>query len=301
MMRAAALLLLSWWIAAPALAQESQEIGQMRLYIQQLEERLRQLTGQNEQLSYELNQLRAQTGQGAIGQPGAAPQQTGAVPLQPAPAFQDGVAQAPAPEFGAPQDPGALSVAPDDPLISPDGGHAGAPVDLSVLAGGGLGADPSGGFGAPIQPALPGETQTAGLPSMPSAPTALSGSARDEYDLAYGYVLTGEYGLAEQSFQNWLASFPDDPQATDARFWLAESHFQQGEYRDAANTFLAVYKEAEQSPKGPDALLKLGMSLSALGEKNAACATLAEIGRKYPGSSPALMSRVDAETERAGC
>ena len=69
-------------------------------------------------------------------------------------------------------------------------------------------------------------------------------------------------------------------------FWLGESHLQQGEYRDAANAFLAVYKTAPDSPKGPDALLKLGVSLSALGEKSAACATLAEVGRRYPQAPP---------------
>src|SRR5688572_25826381 len=47
--------LLSAAPAAPAAAQSAQELGQMRLYVQQLEERVRQLTGENERLSYELN------------------------------------------------------------------------------------------------------------------------------------------------------------------------------------------------------------------------------------------------------
>ena len=143
--------------------------------------------------------------------------------------------------------------------------------------------------------------QAAAIPGTPAPTTALSGTPRDEYDLAYGYVLTGDYGLAEQSFKTWLASFPSDPQAADAQFWLGESHLQQGEYQEAANAFLAVYKTAPDSTKGPDALLKLGMSLSALGETEAACATLAEVGRKYPTAPEALMSRVNAEAGRAGC
>ena len=171
----------------------------------------------------------------------------------------------------------------------------GGPIDLSVLAGGGAGA---GDFGVPLDPGIPNSMQPATLPGAPQRTAALSGSPRDEYDLAYGYILTGDYGLAEESFRNWLATFPSDPQAADAQFWLGESHFQQREYRDAANAFLAVYKTGERSTKGPDALTKLGMSLAALGEKGAACATLAEVGRKYPGASPALMSRVDAEAAR---
>jgi tol-pal system protein YbgF len=295
-MRALVFCLAILGLLAPAAAQQSQEVAQLRLYIQQLEERLRQLTGQNEQLLYQLNQLQAATGQAP-----AASGESGNL----APGSSQAVAGAQNPfdpSLLAPAQDGAPdSVARDDPLIAPDGVETDAPADLSTMAGGyptGAGAN---GVTAPLpQPGLPGQTQTAALPGTPAS-AALSGSARDEYDLAYGYILTGDYGLAEQSFQNWLAAFPDDPQAPDARFWLGESHYQQGEYREAANEFLAVYKAAPDTPKGPDALLKLGVSLSALGEKNAACATLAEVGRKYPQASPALMSRVDDEKSRAGC
>ena len=318
-MRLPAFVLACVWLIAPAAAQTAQELGQMRLYIQQLEERVRQLTGQNEQLTYELNQLRAQLPAGQApaqtggltaplpgaqaglqpppGQPIGAPQNLGAAVPQDLGAPQDVGAPQP---LGAPQDLGAASVAANDPLIAPDGLDAGGPIDLSVLAGGAPGAafDPNA---AALDPSLPQETQTAGLPVAPPATTALSGSSRDEYDLAYGYILTGDYDLAEQSFQTWLANFPGDPQAVDAQFWLGESHFQQREFREAANAFLAVYKGAEQSPKAPDALLKLGMSLAALGEKSAACATLAEVGRRYPQASAGLKDRVEDEANRAGC
>jgi tol-pal system protein YbgF len=155
-----------------------------------------------------------------------------------------------------------------------------------------------------VEPAPGAPTDTVMLTpdqATPAPTTALSGSARDEYDLAYGYILTGDYGLAEESFKAWLATFPGDPQAADAEFWLGESHLQQGEYREAANAFLAVYKEAPESTKGPDALLKLGVSLSALGEKPAACATFAELGRRYPRAAESVMSRVRDEQGKAGC
>jgi tol-pal system protein YbgF len=278
------------WMIAPASAQTAQEAGQMRLYIQQLEERVRQLTGQNEQLAHELNQLRAQV-------PATpAPVQTGAIAAEPQPGFQPSAVQ----PLEAPQDLGVTSISPDDPLIAPDGFGAGGPIDLSVLAGVTPGAafDPGAGL---VDPSLPQGTQTAGLPAAPPLATSLSGSPRDEYDLAYGYILTGDYDLAEQSFQNWLAAFPGDQQVADAQFWLGESHFQQREYREAANAFLDVYQDAQQSPKAADALLKLGMSLAALGEKSAACATLAEVGRKYPQASAALIDRVKDEADRTGC
>ena len=303
-MRACLLLLLvPLWLSAPAAAQTAeQQEGQMRLYIQQLEDRVRQLTGENERLTYELNQARAALGQpqvqaGAPGQPGQT-LDSGGAPQTLQPSMQaDGNASGPG---APPRDLGQLAANPDDQLV-PDGSENGAPVDLSTLAGGVAGELVQPTPGAPGQQGAAPGPEMAGMPAAPPPTTALSGSARDEYDLAYGYILTGDYALAEQTFTAWLASYPSDPQAPDAEFWLGESHLQQGEYRDAANAFLTVYKSAPDSPKGPDALLKLGVSLSALGEKTAACGTFAELGRRYPQASASLVSRVHDEENRAGC
>jgi tol-pal system protein YbgF len=300
MMRACFSLLISVWLIAPVTAQ-TQEEGEMRLYIQQLEERIRQLTGENERLFYELNQMRASLGQPPLQ---AGPQQTGAVNGVAPNVDNTGVQVGPnLPPGAPPQELGSISVSPNDPLIAPDGVDESAPVDLSTLAGGVagelVGSDPA--TAAVPSTGVAPDLQTAGLPAAPSPTTALSGSPRDEYDLAYGYILTGDYDLAEETFKTWLASFPTDPQSPDAQFWLGESHLQQGEYRDAANAFLGVYQTAPDSTKGPDALMKLGVSLSALGEKTAACATLAELGKRYPQASEALTSRVRDEEARAGC
>lgn len=288
--------------ASPALAQtEDQELGQMRLYVQQLEERVRQLTGENERLLYELNQLRASTGQPPVTTGGLPPADAlNALPPAEGQPNNAGLQQGQEPAPGAaPQDLGSIAAAPNDQLLAPPGSQAGAPVDLSTLAGGLAGELVGPAAGTPTD-AAPGQ-QLAGMPAAPPATTALSGSARDEYDLAYGYILTGDYGLAEETFKTWLAAFPNDPQAPDAEFWLGESHLQQGEYRDAANAFLTVYKSAPDSPKGPDSLLKLGVSLSALGEKTAACGTFAELARRYPQASQSLTTRVHDEESRAGC
>lgn len=284
-------------VAWPAAAQSEAEAGRMRLYIQQLEDRVRQLTGENEQLVHELSLLRAQPG---------APAQVGAVTISPAAPVGGAGQLEPEPAAGQPSsDFLANSIAADDPLIAPDGDpHAaepqlepGGPIDLSVLASGvpAGSAAPANAAGVPA-PSLDGQ-----VAALPAAASAMSGSPRDQYDLAYGYILTADYDLAELRFGEWLAANPADPQATDARFWLGESHFQQGEFREAANSFLTVYKQAGQSPKAPDSLLKLGMSLAALGEKPAACATLSEVAKRYPQADPALLSRVDDAAGQAGC
>jgi TolA-binding protein len=73
------------------------------------------------------------------------------------------------------------------------------------------------------------------------------------------------------------------------------------QYRDAANEFLAGYKAYPKSGKAPDALLKLGLSLAGLGERDAACSTFAAVLKQYPNASNALRQRIKVEQSSAGC
>ena len=142
-------------------------------------------------------------------------------------------------------------------------------------------------------PGRPAGQQLATLP--PSA------SPQDEYDMAYGYVLHKDYALAEQAFRDFLKKHPNEHLVPDAQYWLGESLFQQQHYRDAAESFLGVSTKFEHSGKAPDALLRLGQSLAAMNQKEAACATLAEIGRKYPRASAGVKRGVAQEQKRAHC
>ena len=141
--------------------------------------------------------------------------------------------------------------------------------------------------------AATGTVQLATLP--PSA------SPQDEYDMAYGYVLHKDYALAEQAFRDFLHKYPDEHLVPDAQYWLGESLFQRQRYRDAAESFLAVSTKFEKSGKAPNALLRLGQSLAALHQKEAACATFAEVGRKYPSASASVKRGVTQELKRAHC
>ena len=77
--------------------------------------------------------------------------------------------------------------------------------------------------------------------------------------------------------------------------------FQQQQYRDAAESFLAVSTKYETTARAPEALLRLGQSLAALGEKEAACASLGEVLRKYPHATAAVKQAVDREQKRGRC
>ena len=124
---------------------------------------------------------------------------------------------------------------------------------------------------------------------------------KDEYDLAYGYVLHKDYGPAADTFRDFLHKYPTDRLAPEAQYWLGESLFQGQHYRDAAEAFLAVSTKYDTTARAPDALLRLGQSLAALGEKEAACASLGEVLRKYPRASASVKQGVDREQKRVHC
>jgi tol-pal system protein YbgF len=301
--------------------------------IDRIENSLRQLTGTLEQLQYQNQQLQMQLkrmqddteyrlqqlgSKGTVPTAGAAPRamapQTPAVPMTaPADAAAPGrrsdafdpSRQPNAP--GAPRTLGNEAVAapvPDNaanvpPVGAPDGRAPGAPLDLSTLAANPIPqaapvAAPPGVAGVQPRTAAPAAgVQLATLP--PSA------SPQDEYDMAYGYVLHKDYPLAEQTFRDFLRKYPNERLVPEAQYWLGESLFQGQHYRDAAESFLAVSTKYESSGKAPDALLRLGQSLAALSQREAACATLAEVGRKYPRASASVKRGVTQEQKRAHC
>ncbi|MGH9485691.1 MAG: tol-pal system protein YbgF, partial [Terriglobales bacterium] len=174
-----------------------------------------------------------------------------------------------------------------------------------------MGAGPRGAPMAPAQQAGLPRPQGAQLPPPPPRNTSATGvqlatlpptsSPKDEYDLAYGYVLRKNYGLAEQTFRDFLQKYPNQKLRPVAQYWLGESQFQQKRYRDAAESFLAVSTKYERSGKAPQALMRLGQSLAAMHQKEAACAALAEVGRKYPHAAASIKHGVTREQKRAHC
>ena len=107
--------------------------------------------------------------------------------------------------------------------------------------------------------------------------------------------------LPPTSFRGFLRLYPSDRLAPEAQYWLGESLFQQQQYRDAAESFLAVSTKYEATARAPEALLRLGQSLAALGEKEAACASLGEVLRKYPRATSSVKQAVDREQKRGHC
>jgi tol-pal system protein YbgF len=317
-------------LGSPAFAQQSDD-ADAEMRIQQLENRLRQLTGQNEELQYRNRQLeerlRALQG-GAQAAPGGPPpiaQPSVATAPPPSPAYRPPQAQpgydaqiaAPAPIIQEPPqgvplaqgrrrgdafDPGQNPNAPGAPRAL-GGGQLPIANDAAVGAPGGRGA------GEPLDLANTSPRDPGALPPPPRGPGASSAlttlppsaTPKDEFDLGIGYMQRKDYALAEETMRNFAQKYPSDPLMADSQYWLGESFFQRQMYRDAAESFLAVTTKFDKSGKAPDALLRLGQSLAALKEKEAACAALGEVTRKYPRASSGVKAAVDREQKRVKC
>ena len=152
----------------------------------------------------------------------------------------------------------------------------------------------------------------ADIPSAPATSQAPSGGAvvaslpstNSPEELSrnsYQFILSGDYNTAEQGFRQHIERFPTDAKAADAHYWLGEALLGQQKYRDAAEVFLGASKDYSKSKKAPDMMLKLGISLMGLKQRDVACATFAEIGKRYPDATSALKERVKQERALASC
>jgi tol-pal system protein YbgF len=274
------------------------------LRIERLESQIRQLTGTIEQLQFRNQQLESQIRRmQEEGAPRSAVQSRPQNPASPsaAPPGRRGDAFDPLQNPNAPGAPHTLGStnapttmpstsadASDQPVGAPGGRGAGAPLDLATVA------PPNGAVsGQSTRNAAAGSGALATLPP--------SQTPRDEYDLAYGYMVRKDYALAEDAFRSFLSRYPDDRLVGDATYWMGESMFQRQRFRDAAEAFLNVSTKYESIAKAPDALLRLGQSLAALGEKEAACASLGEVSRKFPRASAGVKQGVEREQKRVRC
>jgi tol-pal system protein YbgF len=287
--------------------------------LDRLESQIRQLTGVIEQLQFRNQQLEGQVRRmqedaeyrfqelGSKGSPRMARPQNPPMPSSPAATVapsRRGDAFDPAQNPNAPGSPHTLGStnpgggqspmsppmvanAGEQPVGAPGGRGAGAPLDLATMA-------PPGG-------PLPGPPRNPNAGGAPVATLPPSQTPRDEFDLAYGYVLRRDYALAEDGFRAFLSKYPTDRLAGDATYWFGESLFQRQRYRDAAEAFLNVSTKFESTAKAPDALLRLGQSLAQLGEKEAACASLGEVVRKFPRASAGVKQGVEREQKRVRC
>ena len=139
------------------------------------------------------------------------------------------------------------------------------------------------------------------LPKAGDVQDTLPESADELFDLGYNHVQTGRYEEAENMLTKFSNNYADHPRMPEARFWLGESYLGRSQFKKAAEVYLDAQKRWPNSKFGPQTLLKLGVSLAGLNQRELACATFAKVTQKYPDTSRAVRRNVAYEQNAARC
>jgi len=174
--------------------------------------------------------------------------------------------------------------------VSPDAGNAQASTA------------PAEGTLGQTGPADGSSASSGGGAAAAAAPSLLpNGTPETQYDFAIDLMKRGQYDRARSAFEEFLQLHPKHELAGNAQYWLGETYYAQNDYKRAGDAFLTGYTTYASSSKAPDSLLKLGMSLAALDNKDAACTVWGELGSKFPQASPSVVARAKLERQKAGC
>jgi tol-pal system protein YbgF len=302
----AAVLLASASMFAPASAQDANS------RIDMLEEQIRMLTGKVEELNFSVKQLQGQLrkSNATSTAPEAAPAPAAPkkkvvisssdgeetieqVPLAPAKKTQAATAEEPSIYGDGTQDLAAGGNAAAQPG---DGGFEGQVIEdgTQVAANPAVTADEDANTVANPNDVI---SDDAGGVEQVSLQQDTPESLYKRSDEA---LLRRQFPEAEKGFKDFLSKYPEHSLAGSAQYWLGETFYVQGNYRTAAQNFLAGYQKFPKSRRAPDSLLKLGLSLNKLGQKSQACAALGNVAGEFPKAVEAK-KRAATEFKRAGC
>ena len=124
---------------------------------------------------------------------------------------------------------------------------------------------------------------------------------QEQYAFARSLLTRLDYESAERAFREFLDGNAEHELAGNAQFWLGETYYVRQNFAEAAAAFIDGFQRYPGGVKAPDNLLKLGMSLAQLGQKQDACATLAELVGRFPDAEERIARRATQEIERLGC
>jgi len=126
-----------------------------------------------------------------------------------------------------------------------------------------------------------------GAVAPPPVAARPNGSDQQNYEAAMKLVEGKKYDEAERAFTSFLGSFPTSPLADNAQYWLGETFYVRGNYRDGLAAFRKLIESYPQSDKVPDALLKVGFCQAELGDRNGARSSLQGVVQQFPGTTAA--------------
>ncbi|MAK12145.1 MAG: tol-pal system protein YbgF [Candidatus Pelagibacter sp.] len=126
-------------------------------------------------------------------------------------------------------------------------------------------------------------------------------SPEEQYKFATSLIKVGDYDQAELALKEFVKKNPKHKLAGNAQYWYAETFYIRQLYHDAAAAYLDGYQKYPRSLKGPQNLLKLGVTLSELGEKDQGCQMLDGIKKQYPKAKQSVIQKAKYEKKKYKC
>ena len=122
-----------------------------------------------------------------------------------------------------------------------------------------------------------------------------------QYEFATSFLKVGDYNTAERAFKEFVDTNPNHELAGNAQYWYAETFRIRQLYTDAASAYLEGYQKYPKSKKGPINLLRLGVSLVQIGEKDQGCLMITGVKKQYPKAKQSVLQKAKYEEKKFEC
>ena len=126
-------------------------------------------------------------------------------------------------------------------------------------------------------------------------------SIKKQYEFATSFLKVGDYGTAEKAFREFVLTYPNDELAGSAQYWYAETFRIRQLYTDAASAYLEGYQKYPKGKKAPINLLKLGVSMVQIGEKDQGCKMINGVELQYPKANQSVLQKAKYESKKFDC
>ena len=124
---------------------------------------------------------------------------------------------------------------------------------------------------------------------------------KKQYEFATSFLKVGDYSTAERAFREFVQTNPDHDLAGNAQYWYAETFRIRQLYTDAASAYLEGYQKYPKGEKAPVNLLKLGVSMVQIGEKDQGCKMINGVEKEYPKASQSVLQKAKYEAQKFEC
>jgi len=122
-----------------------------------------------------------------------------------------------------------------------------------------------------------------------------------QYEFATSFLKVGDYSTAERAFREFVIDNPEHDLAGNAQYWYAETFRIRQLYTDAASAYLEGYQKYPKGEKAPINLLKLGISMVQIGEKDQGCKMINGVEKQYPKANQSVIQKAKYESQKFEC